>query len=130
MIKITIDALPICAWDKERAYQLVERLQATMPNSRIDWDDGIPENWISLIYNHERVAAMSIRVPILLLDSSISFSHESYTDILVIITRDWEEHCLDVDVPLVQRLADRWEITTHVDFQNLSAHELWWSTII
>ena len=129
MIDITPYLSSLKAWKASEAVELVNRIKKSFPNTRVDWDEGAGENWISVISDGVKLAVININVRFAIVLSGSTLKEELRPYVTYIEISTWHEPRLKVDESLVKMLSGRDKISQNVRLDQISADDLWWATI-
>ncbi|MBP7866148.1 MAG: hypothetical protein KA419_09380 [Acidobacteria bacterium] len=115
-------------WNTELFLDLLNYLASSIPDSKVDWDSGVPENWGSIILK-ESYVLVCLLYPLVILKENIlpaDIVRSIDVECLYVSSMDISQYRIDLSV--LEELAGR-NVLKSIDWENCSIQEIWWATV-
>jgi hypothetical protein len=125
-------------WTNSSAQKLLSDLRASIADSEVDWDEGVPEQWGRLIrwngQGEREVAAIAlIRAPLVFIEKPLRIlieSLERVRPLIVVEVEGWETEMFAVDREILERHFKIDLSQSPVNFSSMSASDLYYALVI
>ncbi len=116
------------SWTRTSFLKNLHEISQIIPQSIVDWDEGVPENWGRIMADDEVLSLVCRRCPIVIIKEKIAQSVGQLENIQTLIVESMSENLFMVDKEVIEELAGR-RVPDNVDYGACSIDDLWWATV-
>lgn len=115
-------------WDVAEVRNALAGCRQRIADTHIDWEEG-DENWARLLKDRQVILLLSALIPLaFVLSNHRDAVLDVLRDCLVVPVESFSSERFNVSRKLIERIVGR-EISTNVNYDQLSINDLWWATV-
>jgi hypothetical protein len=113
---------------RETFVAVMDSVASGINGARIDWDEGVPENWGRVLLDSRHLAIVFRPHPLIIVRSGVHYCTPE--GVIVLVVDDMSAEVFSVDIDTVEKLVGRAVSRNGWDAGKFSIDDLWWATVI
>ncbi|WP_020392518.1 hypothetical protein [Kribbella catacumbae] len=115
-------------WTSDVASVLAAKLARSVDGA-LDWDEDAGEEWLSVLTDGIRVAALSARLRLVLTIEGVPLESVAGQDVIAIVVPSFDDPILRSDLSALANAFGGEQMFRTLDTEKFSANDLWFATV-